>query len=238
MSNEQVYQINERVGITSKNFLPNVFVWMFIALSLSATFAYFFSSDQGLLSYLVNFGTGKMTTLGMITMFAPLAFVMLMSFGLNRLSYPALAIIFAMYAAVTGVSLSFILLVYTSSSVFTCFISAATLFGVMAVAGYTTQQDLTKFGSLLMMFLIGVVIASLVNFFMKSSQLDYIISFVGVAVFVGLTAYDVQKLKRIGEGIEYGDASVNKMVIMGALTLYLDFINLFLMLLRLFGRRK
>ena len=129
-------------------------------------------------------------------------------------------------------------MVYTASSVLTCFISAAVLFGVMAVAGYTTQQDLTKFGSLLMMFLIGVVIASLVNFFLKSSQLDYIISFVGVAVFVGLTAYDVQKLKRIGEGIEYGDASANKMVIMGALTLYLDFINLFLMLLRLFGRRK
>lgn len=238
MSDQQVYQINERVGITAKNFLPNVFAWMFIALSLSATCAYFFASDAGLLSFLVNVGTGKMTTLGMITMFSPLAFVMLISFGLNRLSFPVLAILFAVYAAVTGISLSFILLVYTASSVLTCFISAAVLFAVMAIAGYTTQQDLTKFGSLLMMFLIGVVIASLVNFFLKSSQLDYNISFVGVAVFVGLTAYDVQKLKRIGQGIEYGDASANKMVIMGALTLYLDFINLFLMLLRLFGRRN
>ena len=238
MSNQQIYQINEREGITSRNFLPNVFMWMFIALSVSATFAYFFSSDHALLSMLVNFETGQMTTLGTLTMFAPLAFVLLMSFGLNRLSFPALAVLFAVYAAVTGISLSFILLIYTASSILTCFISAAVLFGVMAIAGYTTQQDLTKFGSLLMMFLIGIVVASLVNFFLKSSQLDYIISFVGVAVFVGLTAYDVQKLKRIGEGIEYGDASANKMVIMGALTLYLDFINLFIMLLRLFGRRK
>ena len=238
MSNQQVYQINERVGITSKNFLPNVFLWMFIALSLSATFAYFFHEDEGLKALLINSQTGKMNLFGTITMFAPLAFVMLMSFGLNRLSYPALAILFAVYAAVTGISMSFILSIYTPSSVFGCFISSAVLFGVMAVAGYTTKQDLTKFGSLLMMFLIGIVVASLVNLFLKSSQLDYIISFVGVAVFVGLTAYDVQKLKRIGEGIEYGDASANKMVIMGALTLYLDFINLFLMLLRLFGRRK
>lgn len=238
MENQQVYQVNERVGITSKNFLPNVFMWMFIALAVSATFAYFFSADQQMLSMLVNFETGKMTLLGTLTMFAPLAFVMLMSFGLNRLSFPALAILFALYAAVTGISLSFILLIYASTSVLTCFISAAVLFAVMAIAGYTTEQDLTKFGSLLIMFLIGIMVASLVNFFLQSNQLDYIISFVGVAVFVGLTAYDVQKLKRIGQGIEYGDASANKMVIMGALTLYLDFINLFIMLLRLFGRRK
>ena len=238
MSNQQVYQINDRVGITAKNFLSNVFMWMFIALGVSATFAYFFSADESLLRMLVNSETHKITTLGTIAMFAPFAFVMLMSFGLNRLSYPILAILFAVYAALTGISLSFILLVYTSTSVLTCLISAAVLFGVMAIAGYTTHQDLTKFGSLLMMFFIGIIVASLVNFFLKSNQLDYIISFVGVAVFVGLTAYDVQKLKRIGEGIEYGDASANKMVIMGALTLYLDFLNLFLMLLRLFGRRK
>lgn len=239
MLDQQVYQIKEQSsGITSRNFLPNVFIWMFIALSLSATCAYFFASDMSLLSMLVNMQTGKMTTLGTATMFAPLAFVLLLSFGMNRLSFPVLAILFAVYAAVTGISLSFIFLVYTTSSILNCFVSAAVLFAVMAIAGYTTKQDLTKFGSLLTMFLIGIVIASLVNFFLKSSQLDYIISFVGVAVFVGLTAYDVQKLKRIGEGIEYGDAPANKMVIMGALTLYLDFINLFLMLLRLFGGKR
>jgi FtsH-binding integral membrane protein len=108
----------------------------------------------------------------------------------------------------------------------------------MAFGGYTTNQDLTKFGSILIMLLIGLVIASVVNFFLGSDQLGYIISFVGVAVFVGLTAYDVQKLKRISQGIEYGDASSKKAALMGALTLYLDFINMFLFLLRLFGRRR
>jgi len=181
---------------------------------------------------------GGRTTLGTIAMFAPLAFVMVMSFGMNRLSFPALALIFVLYSAATGISLSYILLIYTSSSVLGCFISASLLFAVMAFAGYTTETDLTKFGSILMMALVGIIIASIVNFFLGSSQLDYIISFIGVALFVGLTAYDMQRLKRIAAGIEYGDASANKMVIMGALTLYLDFINLFLMLLRLFGSRK
>jgi hypothetical protein len=187
---------------------------------------------------LIDTQTGSRTTLGTIAMFAPLAFVLVMSFGMNRLSFPALALIFVLYSAATGISLSYILLVYTSSSVLGCFISASLLFAVMAIAGYKTEQDLTKFGPILMMALVGIVIASIVNFFLGSSQLDYIISFIGVALFVGLTAYDMQRLKRIAAGIEYGDASANKMVIMGALTLYLDFINLFLMLLRLFGGRK
>lgn len=229
----------ERGGtITSRNFLPNVFLWMFIALGLSAGFAYFFSTDEGLLSLLIDPVSGSRTGLGTIAMFAPLAFVLLMSFGLNRLSFPLLALIFVLYSAVTGISLSYILLVYTSSSVLGCFISASVLFAVMAIAGYTTETDLTKFGSILMMALVGIIIASVVNFFLGSSQLDYIISFIGVALFIGLTAYDMQRLKRIAAGIEYGDASANKMVIMGALTLYLDFINLFIMLLRLFGGRK
>ena len=238
MSNQQIYQINETSGITSRNFLPNVFLWMFIALGLSAGFAYLFSTDMSLLKLLINTETGHTTIFGKAAMFSPLAFVLIMSFGMNRLSFPVLALLFVLYAAITGISLSFILLIYTSSSVLGCFISASVLFAVMAIAGYTTNQDLTKFGSILIMFLIGIVIASIVNWFLKSSQLDYIISFIGVAVFVGLTAYDVQRLKRIGEGIEYGDASAKKMVIMGALTLYLDFINLFLMLLRLMGGRK
>ncbi|WP_051189368.1 Bax inhibitor-1/YccA family protein [Daejeonella oryzae] len=241
---ETIYQLDENglaikeTGITSKNFLANVFLWMFVALGISASFAFYFSQDPSLLSILVNTETGRMTGLGKAAMFAPLAFVLLMSFGLNRLSFPVLALLFVAYSAITGISLSFILFIYSSSSILTCFLSASALFGVMAIAGYTTNQDLTKFGSILMMFLVGIIIASVINFFMQSSQLDYIISFVGVAIFVGLTAYDVQKLKRIGEGLEYGTAGANKMVIMGALTLYLDFLNLFLMLLRLFGSRK
>ena len=115
------------------------------------------------------------------------------------------------------------------------------MFGVMAFMGYTTHQDLTKFGRILIMGLIGILIAMVINFFLHSSQMDYIISIIGVMVFVGLTAYDVQKLKRIGEGIEYNDVSAadtKKMSVLGALTLYLDFINIFLFLLRLFGSRR
>lgn len=233
---DNVIQINE--ADASRKFLANVFLWMFVALGLSAFCAYFFASDQTLFSMLYNPETGRNTGLGTIVMFAPLAFVLLISFGFNRLSYGVLTVLFIAFAIIMGISLSYILLAYTAGSVLGVFLTTSVLFGIMAVAGYTTQQDLTKFGALLTMFLIGIIIASLVNMFLKSSGLDMIISYIGVAVFVGLTAYDVQKLKRIGAGIEYGDASSKKMAIMGALTLYLDFINLFLMLLRIFGRRK
>ena len=149
--------------------------------------------------------------------------------------------LFIAYAIINGITFSFILLAYTASSVTGCFLSASAMFGVMAFMGYTTHQDLTKFGRLLIMGVIGVLIAMVINFFLHSSGLDYIISIIGVMVFVGLTAYDVQKLKRIGEGLEYSDVSAadtKKMSVLGALTLYLDFINIFLFLLRLFGSRR
>jgi hypothetical protein len=228
----------------SRTFFANVFLWMFGALAISAACAFLFAENENLLSYLISVnanGHGGLSMLGWLVMLAPIGFVMLMSFGYQRLSAPAMALFFIAYAAVTGISLSFILLVYTTGSVVTCFLSAAAMFGVMAVMGYTTNKDLTSFGRILMMGLIGVVVASLINFFLGSPSLDYIISLVGVAVFTGLTAYDVQKLKRISIGLEYegiGAASVRKLSILGALRLYLDFINLFLMLLRLFGRRR
>lgn len=233
---DNVIQIND--ADASRKFIANVFLWMFVALGISALCAYLFATDATLLTMLYDPETGRNTVLGTIVMFAPLAFVLLISFGFNRLSYGVLTLLFIAFAVIMGISLSYILLAYTAGSVLGVFITTSVLFGVMAVAGYTTQQDLTKFGSIMIMLLIGIIIASLVNMFLKSSGLDMLISYIGVAVFVGLTAYDVQKLKRIGAGIEYGDASSKKMAIMGALTLYLDFINLFLMLLRVFGRRK
>ena len=127
---------------------------------------------------------------------------------------------------------------FTSASVAGVFITSSVVFGAMAIAGYTTDQDLTKFGSIMIMLLIGIVVATVVNFLLHSQGLETIISYIGVAVFVGLTAYDVQKLKKIGAGLEYGDASASKMALMGGLTLYLDFINLFIFLLRIFGRRR
>jgi len=142
-----------------------------------------------------------------------------------------------LYSLLTGMSLSFIFIVYDIGSIISTFFITALTFGVMAVAGYTTKTDLTKMGSFLYMALIGIIIASVINWFMGSSQLDYIICIAGVLIFTGLTAYDVQKIKNIGSQIENGTETYKKLIIMGALTLYLDFINLFLMLLRLLGNR-
>lgn len=223
-----------------KNFMANVFAYMFMALGISALFAYLFSTNLQLMQYLVS-STGRgLNMLGYIVMFAPLAFVLLMSFGYSRLSAPVLVLLFVIYSALNGISFSFILLSYTSGTILACFLSAAAMFGLMAFMGYTTKQDLTKFGRILFMGLIGIIVASLINLFMGNSTLDYIISFIGVMIFTGLTAYDVQKLKNIGAGIQYADvpaSDVKKVSILGALNLYLDFINLFLFLLRLFGRR-
>lgn len=228
----------EGTADTTRKFMANVFMWMFVALGISAVLSYVFSHDQSLLQLLFDPATGRNTTLGTITIFAPLAFVLIMSFGINKIAYPVLLVLFIAFSAIMGISLSYIFLIYTSSLISTVFLTTSLVFGVMAVAGYTTHQDLTGFGAILRMALIGIIIASVVNMFMRSEQMQYIISYIGVAVFVGLTAYDVQRLKRIGEGLEYGDASAKKMAIMGALTLYLDFINLFLMLLRVFGGRR
>ena len=230
-----------KTGVTTqKTFVASVFLWMFLALGISSAAAYLFASNQELMAYLINFETGGLSTLGYITMFAPLGFVLAMSLGFARFSSPVLVLLFILYSAITGISLSFILLMYTSGSVISCFAAAAGMFGLMAVMGYTTKQDLTSFGRIMMMGLIGILIAMVINMFMNSETMDYVISIIGVLVFTGLTAYDVQKIKRIGAGVEYEGVNAEntkKMAILGALTLYLDFINLFLFLLRLFGRR-
>jgi FtsH-binding integral membrane protein len=234
---QNVIQIEE--ADQSRKFIANVFMWMFVALGISSACAYAFATTPTLLQSLFDPATNRPTIFFYIAMFSPLAFVLLIRFGLNRISYVGLSILFIAYSALTGISLSFILLVYAQSSVVGVFLTSSVVFGVMAVAGYTTKTDLTKFGSIMIMLLVGIVIASLVNLLiLHNSGLDLLISYVGVAVFVGLTAYDVQKLKRIGAGLEYGDASAKKMALMGGLTLYLDFINLFLFLLRIFGRRR
>ena len=218
----------------SRSFISNVFMLTFLAL-----FAWQFSANESLMTYLIT-DTG-MTGLGKIVMFSPLVFVLIMSFAFQRLSATVLMGIFLAYAMVNGIAFSFILAAFTPGSVLGCFLSAAAMFGIMAVMGYTTDKDLTSFGRIMMMGVIGILIAVVINFFLNSSQLDYIISIIGVLLFTGLTAYDVQKLKRIGEGIQADGtiaANTRKLSIMGALTLYLDFINIFLFLLRMAGNRK
>jgi hypothetical protein len=229
--NDGVY-VNDNA--VSKSFVSNVFAYMSLALAISGALAYLFGTTDLIFSLVTRSG---MTTLGWVVMFAPFAFILAMNFGFNKMSFTTLLAVFLGYAAVMGISLSFIFLVYDLGIITKVFFITAGLFGAMAFIGYTTKTDLTKFGGILMMAVIGIVIASVVNMFMKSSQMDYIISCVGVLVFTGLTAYDVQKIKRIGAGVEFGTAEASKLALMGALSLYLDFVNLFMFLLRVFARR-
>ncbi len=226
-------------GIIAKTFMSQVFTWMTLAMIVTAGTAYWFASSESAIRSLINTETGGLSPLGWVVTLAPIGFVLLMSFGFQKLSALAMTLLFIAFSVIMGMSLSFILLVYTAASIFKTFIVTAGMFGIMSVAGYTTKTDLTKFGSILMMGLIGIMLAMLVNFFMHSSSLEYIISILGVLIFTGLTAYDVQRLKRIGAGAgEFGEENARKMGILGALTLYLDFINLFLFLLRFLGNRK
>jgi FtsH-binding integral membrane protein len=226
-----------KTGTLAKSFMANVFLWMTVAMAVTAVTAYWFASTPSLISSLVNFETGKMSILGWVVTLAPLGFVLLMSFGYQKLSPAILTLLFLAFSMLMGMSLSFVLLIYTAASVYMTFAITAGMFGIMAVTGYTTKTDLTKFGSIMMMGLVGIIIAMVVNMFLHSSTLEYIISIIGVLVFTGLTAYDVQKLKRIGT-TEMDQVNMRKMSIMGALTLYLDFINLFLFLLRFLGNRR
>ncbi|MEI6124300.1 MAG: Bax inhibitor-1/YccA family protein [Bacteroidota bacterium] len=241
--NEQNYSgiNNEAIqgtAVLARAFMMRVFSWMFLALTITAITSFVWAATPSLMLLLINTTTHGLSTLGWIVMFAPLGFVLLMSFGFQKLPAPIMMMLFVVYAIIMGMSLSFIFLAYNIGTIGITFAIAAGMFGVMAIAGYITKTDLTKFGSLLMMGVVGLVIAMLVNFFMKSDTMGYVISVIGVLIFTGLTAYDVQKLKRIGTTMDGGNTMATKMSIMGALTLYLDFINLFLFLLRLMGGRK
>ena len=178
-----------------------------------------------------------MSGLKWLVMLAPLGIVFYMSFGINKMSAAKAQTTFWIFAALMGLSLSSILLVYTGMSITRVFFICSATFGAMSIYGYTTKRDLTKLGSFLMMGLIGIIIASIVNIFLKSSMMYFVISILGVLIFVGLTAYDTQKIKNMYSASDTGEL-IGKKAVMGALTLYLDFINLFIMLLRLFGQRR
>lgn len=239
MNEPITFEAQERANIMARTFMSNVFLWMFGALGLTAITAYLFASTPSFIQLLINSQSNGLSILGWIVMFAPLGFVFLISSRYRTMSKSTLVILFLLFSVLMGMSLSFTLLAYTTSSIMSTFIVTSGTFGVMAFLGWTTQTDLTKFGSILFMALVGIILAMLVNFFLQSSSLEYIISILGVLIFTGLTAYDVQKLKRIGMATgEYTGVTVEKLSIMGALTLYLDFINLFLFLLRFMGNRR
>ncbi|RVT43412.1 Bax inhibitor-1/YccA family protein [Sphingobium algorifonticola] len=172
-----------------------------------------------------------------VIMFSPLVFVMVLSFGINKLSTTAAQALFWVYAAVMGLSLSTIFLVYTGASIATTFFATAAAFLGLSLWGYTTKKDLSGFGTFLIMGVIGLIVASLINIFLRSPVMDLAISAVGVLLFAGLTAYDTQKIKSMYAYVA-GTEFMGKSVVMGALTLYLDFINMFLFLLRFLGNRE
>ncbi len=224
-----------------RTFLSHVFSYMAAALIISGVMAWWFGHTDLILNlYSIDVAAGKasLNILGWVVMLAPLGLVFAMGGLLNRVSGTALLLMFLAFSVINGISLSFIFLAYAETAIYRVFFMAAGIFAIMAVAGYTTKTDLTKLGSLLSIGLIGIVIGSLVNMFIGSSSMDYIISILGVIIFTGLTAYDMQKLKNMGMQIATGTETAQKMALMGALSLYLDFINLFLMLLRLFGGRR
>ncbi len=225
-----------------RSYMLKVYNYMGIGLVITGLVAYFsytasvVQTAAGL--QLTDFGVAIFESpLRWVVILAPLAFVLVLSFGINKLSTGMAQVLFWVFAAVMGLSLSSIFLVYTQTSIAQVFFISAATFGAMSLYGYTTKRDLTQIGSFLIMGLIGVVIASIVNIFLNSSGLSFAISIVGVLVFVGLTAWDTQKIKE-SYNVGFGAEVLAKGAIMGALSLYLDFINLFLMLLRLFGNQR
>src|SRR6201997_3569294 len=175
----------------SHSLLTSAFGWMFLALGVTTIFSLVFAFNPSLMLPLLNVVGDKvmgLSILGWVVMFAPLGFVFAMSLGWQRFSFPVLLTLFVLYSAINGISFSFIFMAYSIGTIFKVFASTSALFGFMAILGATTKTDLTKMGSFLMMALFGMIIASLINFFTKSSTMDYIISFVGVIVFTGLTA--------------------------------------------------
>lgn len=211
-------------------FLAKVFNWMAIGLTLTAVVAYFVAGS-GMVRTLIA------SPIFFILVLAELGLVFFLSARIDKIQPGTATGLFVAYSALNGVTLSTIFLAYTHASIAATFLVTAGMFAAMAVYGMVTKRDLSGLGSFMFMGLIGILLASLVNIFLQSSSLSWAISAIGVVVFVGLTAYDVQKIKNIGEeGImTQGEAAIRKGAIIGALALYLDFINLFLMLLRFFG---
>ena len=226
-----------------RSYMLRVYNYMGIGLVVTGLVAWFtytqsFVEQNGHIVGVTPLGAALYNSpLQWVIMLAPLAFVLVLSFGVQKLSVPVTQILFWAFAAVMGLSLSSIFAVYTGGSIAKVFFISAATFGAMSLYGYTTKRDLTQIGSFLIMGLIGIVIASIVNIFLHSSGLSFAISIIGVLVFVGLTAWDTQKIKE-SYNVGFGAEVLAKGAIMGALSLYLDFINLFLMLLRLFGNQR
>lgn len=217
----------------TSSFMWGVYGWMSCALMVTAYIAYTLSLFP---KFVYSFVTNP--ALLIVLMIVQLGLVLALSFALPRLSFPAAVSLFLLYSATVGVTLSTIFFVYTTGSIVTTFITSAGMFGGMAMYGYFTRADLTTVGNIALMILMGMIIAMVVNLFIQSSSLDYLLSGMGVIIFSLLTAYDTQKIKQLGSQLLMNGQEVAKITILGALMLYLDFINLFLFLLRFMGKRR
>ncbi|MDI9348498.1 MAG: Bax inhibitor-1/YccA family protein [Candidatus Symbiobacter sp.] len=218
-----------------RQYMVNIYRMMAGGLALTGVVAWFLAhqveQNPDLMAALYG------TPMKWVIMFAPLVFVFIFAARIGVMSLSAAQTTFWVYAGLMGLSLASIFLVYTGQSVARVFFIAAATFGATSLYGYTTKTSLARFGSFLMMGVIGIIIASVVNIFVGSSALQFAISVIGVLVFTGLTAYDTQRLKEVYDG-SMGEQNLGKLAVMGALTLYLDFINMFLMMLQLFGDRR
>jgi FtsH-binding integral membrane protein len=232
---QQLTTARPRTEVQVNDFVRSVYNWMGIGLGLTAFVALYVSSSATMMRFI--FGNSMVF---FVLILAELGLVFYISSRINRVSAGTATSLFLLYSGLNGLTLSFVFLAYTRTSIASTFFICAATFTVCSIYGWTTKKDLTSWGGFLFMGLIGIIIASLVNMFLKSSGMSLIISYIGVIVFVGLTAYDTQKLKDMAltqpAGLEGGVA--RKGAILGALSLYLDFINLFLMLLRIFGSSR
>lgn len=238
--NTNINNIESATVVNQKNLLASIFGWMFIGLILTTISSMLFAFIPTLFDYMVTVspeGMVKKSMLGHIVTFAPIIMLLGLGAGYSRLPFAGLAAFFIGFSILFGISLSYIFIIYQMGSILTVFLSSCALFGLMAGVGYFTKTDLTKLGSILMIGLIGIFIASIINYFVGSSSMGYIISILAVIIFTGLTAYDMQKIKLMVEQND-GSAEFKKLAIMGALNLYLDFINLFVALLNIFGKRN
>ena len=213
--------------------MRKVYVWMTLALVITGATAYGVATSPGILTALYS---NQLLFWGLVI--AEFALVFGISGAINRLSLATATLMFILYSVINGALLSSIFVIYTMSSIASVFFITAGTFAVMALIGYTTKTDLTSMGKILFMALIGIIIATVVNIFLKSSGLEMIVSYLGVLIFVGLTAYDSQKIKRLLQMAPDSSEGAQKLALLGALTLYLDFVNLFIYLLRIFGRRE
>mgnify|MGYP004521835531 FL=1 len=221
------------VSLAFPALMRKVYLWMTLALVITGFTAFGIASNPGIAYAIV---TNRLLFWGLII--AEFGLVIGISGAINRLSAVTATLLFVLYSIVNGATLSVIFMAYTMSSIASVFFITAGLFGVMAFIGYTTKTDLTSIGKILFMALIGIILATIVNLFVGSSMLNMIVSYIGVVIFTGLTAYDSQKIKNMLYNADSMDEGMQKIALLGSLTLYLDFINLFLMLLRIFGGNR